>query len=200
MYINYSLLRQLNLSVSFIPILFAANQNRNNDESETLSNEAFTDDLRQLFELGILEQVKAKKKSDTVFNLIRLSTKGKKILEDITTPDVLEEHLKMRDYLISIYLNHEDKERVVGNKKLIAIYISVLQAHLGIDIYRFYYLCEFFLSEHIFTKKLENIFMDRNKIRYGDFKNHIEDSSIFQFYEQREDEVKEYWRTKIKTD
>ena len=47
-------------------------------------------------------------------------------------------------------------------------------------------------------KKLENIFMDRNKIRYGDFKNHIEDSALYQFYEQRKQEVEWYWQQKIK--
>jgi len=200
MYINFSLLRQLNLSVSFIPVLFAANQNRTNDESETLSNEAFSADLKQLYELGLLESVKQKKKSETPYNLIRLSAKGKKILEDITTPEILEEHVKMRDYLISMYLSNEDKERVVGNKKLITQYIAVLQNHLGLDIYRFYYLCEFFLQEHIYTRKLENLFMDRNKVRYGDFKNHVEDSVILQFYEQREEEVRQYWAKKIKTE
>ena len=104
----------------------------------------------------------------------------------------------MRDYLVSMYLSHEDKERVVGNKKLIGVYISVLQKYLGLDIYRFYYLCEYFLSEHIYSKKLENIFMDRNKIRYGEFKNHIEDSPLYQFYEQRKQEVEWYWQQKIK--
>ena len=106
----------------------------------------------------------------------------------------------MCDYLIMMYLNHEDKERVIGNRKLIAIYISVLQAHLGIDIHRLYYLCEFFLSEHVFSKKLENVFMDRNKIRYGDFKQHIHDAPIFQFYEQRKQDVEWYWSQKIKTE
>ena len=42
--------------------------------------------------------------------------------------------------------------------------------------------------------------MDRNKIRYGDFKNHIEDSPLFQFYEQRKEEIEQYWAQKIKTE
>ena len=104
----------------------------------------------------------------------------------------------MRNYLSEMYLNNEDTERVIGNKKLIAIYISILQHHLGLTIHEFYYLCDYFLSVHVFTKKLENIFMDRNMIRYGDFKNHIEDSALYQFWDQKEEEVREYFKQKIK--
>lgn len=196
-YINYKILTSKNLTLHELGVLQLIKQSRIEPLSEVIEFEVKETDIIEKFSnLGYIEWIKGKK-GQPEFELIRATKKGSNVLEDIMTPDVLEEHLKMRDYLISIYLNHEDRERVVGNKELIAIYISVLQAHLGIDIYRFYYLCEFFLSEHIFTKKLENIFMDRNKIRYGDFKNHISDASIFQFYEQREEEVKEYWAKKI---
>lgn len=198
MYINFSLCRELNLSVSFIPILFAANQNRTNDESLTLSNEEFIDDLKQLFQSGILESVKPKKKSDTVYNLIRLSSKGKKVLEDITTPIATQGDLNMRDYLCEMYLNHEDTERKLGNKKSIGIYCTVLRNHLGLTLHQFYYLCEFFLAEFQFTRILEYVFFNKNKYRYGEFKNHIEDSPLFQFYEEREEEIKNYWKSKIK--
>lgn len=198
MYVNFSLLRQLNLSVSFIPILFAANQNRTNDESETLSNKAFSDDLKHLYELGLLESVKQKKKSETPYNLIRLSAKGKKILEDITTPEISQGDSNMKDYLCDMYLNHEDNERKLGNKKSIGIYCAVLRNHLGLTLHEFYYLCEFFLAEFQFTRVLEYIFFNKNKHRYGEFKNHIEDSPLFQFYEERKEEIERYWKLKIK--
>lgn len=198
MYINFSLIRQLNLSVSFIPILFAAQQNRTNDESETLSNQTFSDDLKQLFELGLLETVKQKKKSETIYNLIRLSAKGKKILEDITTPEISQGDSNMRDYLCDMYLNHEDTERKLGNKKSIGIYCAVLRNRLGLTLHEFYYLCEFFLAEFQFTRVLEYVFFNKNKHRYGEFKNHIEDSPLFQFYEERKEEIEQYWKLKIK--
>ncbi len=188
-YINFKILRKYSLTPEHLIQLLAIKQ-----KEVDLIN---TDVLSDFDNLGYTTYVKGKKDA-LKSELVRLSDKGKKLLEDIGTPDVEEEHLKMRDYLIEMYLSHEDKERVVGNKKLIGIYISILQNYLGLDIYRFYYLCEFFLSEHTFTKKLENIFMDRNKIRYGDFKNHIEDSSLYQFYEQRKKDVEWYWAQKIK--
>jgi len=189
MYINFKILKKYNLTPEQLIQLIAIKQKE--------VSEINTDVLNDFDNLGYITYIKGKKDA-LKSELVRLSDKGKKLLEDIGTPDVEEEHLKMRDYLIEMYLSHEDKERVVGNKKLIGIYISILQNYLGLDIYRFYYLCEFFLSEHTFTKKLENIFMDRNKIRYGDFKNHIEDSSLYQFYEQRKKDVEWYWAQKIK--
>lgn len=192
-YINFKILKKYNLTPEQLVLLIAIKQK----EVEYIEKFINTDVLSHFDALGYTTYVNGKKDA-LKSELVRLSEKGKKLLEDIGTPDVEEEHLKMRDYLIEMYLSHEDKERVVGNKKLIGIYISILQNYLGLDIYRFYYLCEFFLSEHTFTKKLENIFMDRNKIRYGDFKNHIEDSSLYQFYEQRKKDVEWYWAQKIK--
>jgi hypothetical protein len=197
-YINTKLLKSRNLSLNEFAVLSLLRQNKFENNVDILETELNTDVLKKFEDLNLIEQVKRKNKAQNELELIRTTKKANEWLDDIGTPNVEEQHLKMRDYLISIYLNHEDTERVVGNKKLIAIYISILQAHLGINIYQFYYLCEFFLSEHVFTKKLENIFMDRNKIRYGDFKNHIEDSSLFQFYEQRKQEVENYWEQKIK--
>ena len=192
MYINFNLLHSKGLQPEDIYFLVGIKQ-----VDKSVLDKLTGDIFNRFNELSLLTSIKGKKGDNPAYN-IRLSANGKKLLEDIETPEVTEQHLKMRDYLIDIYLSHEDKERVVGNKKLIAIYISVLQNYLDLDIYRFYYLCEFFLSEHIFTKKLENIFMDRNKIRYGEFKNHIEDSSLFQFYEQRKKDVEYYWAQKIK--
>ena len=196
MYINTNIVKHYNLNLQQVALLQILHQAKNEDVSEWL--ESYNGDLDVLHYKGFLSEVKAKNKQESVYKRLRLSKKGREVLDAIETPEVTEQHLKMRDYLIEMYLNNEDKERVVGNKKLVGMYISVLQNYLGLDIYRFYYLCEFFLSEHIFTKKLENIFMDRNKIRYGDFKNHIEDSALYQFYEQRKQEVEWYWQQKIK--
>ena len=192
MYINFPLFEKSGLQPEDIYFLAGIKQTER-EVIDKLTGDIFN----RLEALKLLTSIKGKKGDNPMYN-IRLSPLGKKLLEDIETPEVTEQHLKMRDYLIEMYLSHEDKERVIGNKKLIGIYISVLQNYLGLDIYRFYYLCEFFLSEHIFTKKLENIFMDRNKIRYGEFKNHIEDSALYNFYEQRKSDVEYYWAEKIK--
>lgn len=193
MYLNLKLFKQYNLKPQDLYYLLIIKQ-VDLEEMKQIPDDVFG----RFDDLNLLKEVKRKNRSQSVLELVRLSKRGIELIDNLSTPNVLEEHLRMRDYLISLYLNHEDTERVVGNKKLIANYIAVLQNHLSIDIYRFYYLCEFFLSEHFFTKKLENVFMDRNKIRYGEFKNHIEDSPLFQFYEQRKKDIEHYWQQKIK--
>lgn len=155
------------------------------------------DTLQRFIDNNLIMYIKGTNKEEERLK-IRLNVNGKKLFDSLETPEVLEEHIRMSEYLIKMYLAHEDEERVVGNKKLIVQYIAVLQSHLNIDIYKLYYLFEFFLAEHIYTRKLENIFMDRNKNRYGEFKNWVADSPIFQFYEQRKQEVEQYWAKKIK--
>lgn len=194
MYINFSLFEKSGLQNSDLVFLAAIKQ----IETEFLLKNLTEDDYNRFKTLSLVKHIKVKKKDEHPYVSLRLDKRGTDLLDNLSTPNVTEEHLKMRDYLIQMYLSHEDTERVVGNKKLIGIYIAVLQNYLAIDIYRFYYLCEYFLSEHVFTKKLENIFMDRNKIRYGEFKNHIEDSALYQFYEQRKSDVEWYWKQKIK--
>jgi len=194
-YINVNLLKSRNLSLLDLQVLQLAKQMRIEDVSDVLRE--YSKKVESLVYLEYLESIKGKK-SDGEFQKIRITKLGAETLDLISTPLILEEHVKMRDYLIEMYTSHEDKERVIGNKKLIGQYISILQNYLSLDIYRFYYLCEFFLQEHIYTRKLENIFMDRNKIRFGDFKNNIEDSPLFQFYEQRKQDIEMYWIQKIK--
>lgn len=157
------------------------------------------DTLQRFSDNNLIMWIKGKPKEEQRLK-IRLSEVGKKLLENLETPDVTEGDIKMAEYLFQIYLSHEDTERVLGNKKAITKYVAVLRNYLDLSLYEFYYLCEFFLSEHVFTKKLENIFMDKNKIRYGDFKHNIDSSILFQFYEQRKQDIESYWTQKIKTD
>lgn len=196
MYINLNILSSRNISLEESNIIQLAKQAKLEDVSAVLSQYSSVVDV--LLEKGFIETIKGKKQ-DTYFQKIRASKKGNELLEAVSIPDVTEEQIRMRDYLTEMYLNHEDEERTIGNKKSIAMYISILQHHLGIDIYRFYFLCEYFLAEYPFTKKLENIFWDKNKNRYKEFKNNVEEATIFQFYEQNKANIENYWAQKIKT-
>ncbi len=200
MYLNFKLIRELDLSVSFLPILFAANQNRINDESETLADELFTDDIKTLFEKDLLTTIKAKKKSDKPESLIRLSEQGKKLLEDITTPEISSGDIQMFEYLSQMYLSHDDTERTIGNSKKTKMYCAIMRNRLGMTLHEFFWFCDLFLKEYPFTKVLEYLFFNSNKNRYGKFENNIEDSPIYQFWEQKEQEIRNYWQAKIKTD
>jgi len=199
MYINYEIMTAKLLSLNDLGVLTLIKQNRIADLSKEIEFEVQGSQiLEKLSNIGYIESVKAKNKSQTQFHLLRTSKKGNEVLDAIETPDITDGDLKMAEYLFQMYLNHEDEERVLGNKKAITKYISILRNHLAFSLHQFYYLCEYFLAEYPFTKKLENIFMDKNKIRYGDFKHNLSDSVLLQFYEQKEKEIEYYFTQKIK--
>lgn len=197
-YINYEIMTSKLLTLYELGVLQLIKQNRIEDLSNEISfSVQGTEVIEKFSNMGYIESIKGKK-GQSGFQLIRATKKGTEALEDIGTPEVTEGDLKMRDYLITMYLDHEDGERVIGNKKLIGVYISIMTKHLNLNLHEFYYLCELFLENHKFTKKLENIFFDKNKNRYKEFKNNVEESPLFQFYDLRKDEVEYYWKIKLK--
>ena len=197
MYLNFKLLNSRQLTPLDFSFLLAVKGNKTEDNSGVIEY-YFKDVLDKFRETNLITFIKPKNKSQNYYNTVRLTTLGNEWIDDLTTPEVTEGDIKMRNYLCEMYLNNEDTERVIGNKKLISIYISILRQHLGLDLHEFYYLCDYFLSIHIYTKKLENIFLDKNKNRYGNFKSNIEDSSLYQFWEQHEQEIRQYFKQKIK--
>lgn len=155
-------------------------------------------DIQRYDSAGLITYVNKKKKSQDDLEVLRLSDLGKEILEQLETPEVTEGDIQMRDYLIQMYLNNEDEERVVGNKKKISMYIAVMRGKLGLTLHQFYYLCDLFLKNHTFTKNLEYVFFNSNKNRYGKFKDNMEDSALYQFYDTRKKDIELYWQEKIK--
>lgn len=198
MYINYKLLAAKNLETRVITDLLMIRQNKTEDLAEYIQSQINIDILNDYTAKGYITSIKPKKKSDTAYNLVRLSEKGEELLQMITIPQVTEGDIQMMDYLIKMYLNHEDTERTVGNKKKIAKYIAILRNHLNLNLHQFYYLCEYFLAEYPYTKLLEYIFFNSNKNRYGKFENSIEDSSLYQFYDTKKREVEWYWSQRMK--
>lgn len=198
MYINYEILTSKLLSLHDLTILQLIKQNKIEPLSEVIKFEvANTNIIEKFSNIGYIEFIKGKK-GQSEFELIRTTKKANEILEDIGTPEITEGDLQMRDYLIKMYLNNEDTERSIGNKKKIAMYISIMRNELNLTLHQFFYLCEYFLAEYPFTKVLEYIFFNSNKNRYGKFQNNLEDSSLFQFYDTKKLEVENYWKLKIK--
>lgn len=197
-YINYEIMTSKQLSLGELGVLQLIKQSKIEDLSQQIEFEVQgTNILEKWLNIGYIEEIKGKK-DQTLYQKLRTTKLANEILEDIETPDVTEGDLKMRDYLIEMYLNHEDTERSVGNKKKISIYISIMRQRLGLTLHEFFYLCEYFLAEYPYTKLLEYIFFNSNKNRYGKFQNNMEDSSLYQFYDSRKEEIQNYWNSKIK--
>jgi hypothetical protein len=97
-------------------------------------------------------------------------------------PDVEEGDERMANYLIDMYLGKADG-RSIGNKKNVIKFTAQFRKMLSLSLYEMYWLCDLFISETKYTLVLEKIFFDSNKHRYGEFKNHLEDSKLYQFFE-----------------
>lgn len=198
MYINYEILTSKNLTLYELGVLQLVKQNRIENLSSEIEFEVTGTDIIQKFIMsGYVEEIKGKAK-ETLYQKLRTTKKGNEVLEDIDIPNVSEGDIKMRDYLIDMYLNNEDTERTVGNKKKIVVYISIMRAELNLSLHQFFYLCEYFLAEYPFTKILEYLFFNSNKNRYGKFQNNLQDSPLYQFYDTKTQEVERYWAQKIK--
>ena len=207
MYINFSLLNSRQLTPNEFMFLLAVKTNKTEDNSAVIEYH-FKEVLEKFKDTNLITFTKPKNKSENDYNTVRLSSVGLEWVDDITTPEVSEGDLKMRDYLCDIYLYDtntqtgekilKDKDRTIGNKKSVGLYISILRQHLGLTLYEFYYFCDYFLSIYIYTKRLEYIFFNKKENQYGKFKNCIEDSPLYQFWEQNEQEVRQYFKQKIK--
>lgn len=198
MYINFEYLKQKGLTVSDVTILQIIKQLKIEPELEEDLAIVLTDDfMEKAFERDYITTIKGKKK-DSELSKLRLTSKGNKILDNIETPKVTEGDLKMYEHLCNFYLSHEDEERVLGNQKKTKMYCAIFRNRLSLSLHEMYWLCWLFVQRYEYTKKLENIFFDSNKIRYGKFENHFEDSPLYQFYEENKQEVNYLWKQKIK--
>ena len=162
-YINFEILTNRLLTLHELGVLQLIKQNKIEDlsqEIEFLIKD--TNLIEKLSNIGYIEFVKPKK-GQTQYHCIRTTKKANEILDDIGTPAVSDGDLKMRDYMIEMYLNNEDTERTIGNKKKIAIYISLMRNKLNLTLHEFFSLCEYFLAEYPYTKVLEHIFFNSNK-------------------------------------
>lgn len=196
-YINYNLLFDSGLSPTDYHIMVAAKQAQIEDMSgvlTTLQDDASTR-IENLHEKGYIKFIKGTKK-DSDMQRIRIDKKGSDLLEDLCIPAVEESDIKLYDYIVSMYFSGDNEDRVIGNKKKVKIFITQMRHYLGMSLHQFFYFFELFISEWQWTIKLENLFMDANKVRYGSFINNIEDSPLLQWYQQNQQKVEKYWERK----
>jgi hypothetical protein len=154
-------------------------------------------ELDELIKKDYLKIIKGKKGQELP-ERIRLGKAGTKYLSSLSDPEVEDNDIKMFEYLTKIYLEHEDEERHIGNKKKVLEYCAEFRQLLNLDVYQMYWLCWFFLQEHTFTKKLEYIFLRYKKGEpYRLFRNSLHDSDLYQFYDTRKKEVEQLWSKKI---
>src|SRR5690606_28149104 len=104
MYLNIDLIKSKNFTLPEIFCMQLLKQNKYENREEELAM-YFTDDIFEKFEKqGIITKVKKKRKSDSDFSIIRLTSKGLKLLDDFYTAEADEDNLKIYDWIESIYI------------------------------------------------------------------------------------------------
>lgn len=146
MYINFNIYKKHNLTPEHLIQLLAIKQKE--------VSEINTNVLSEFDSLGYTTYIKGKK--DALKNeLVRLSAKGKKLLEDIETPDVEEEDRTVFEWLKNYYLK-ADKE--IGNGAKTLRHIRDFRIKSGIEKNNLIKLVLDFLAENEErSKKLEYI-------------------------------------------
>ena len=171
------------------------------EENEKYIASYITDEMLDKFKKeGLISTVKKKIKSDSHFSFLRTTKKANDLIDNCETPEITQGDVDMFNYLTNMYLTHEDEERTIGNKKKTKIYCAVFRNRMNLSLHQMYWLCWFFLQEYTYTKKLQNVFFDENKHRYGKFGSHFEDSPLYQFLDERRKEVEQIWAKNIKNE
>ena len=207
-YINTKILKQHNLNLQQVALLQILHQNKTEDVSELL--ESYNGDLDVLNEKGLLSEVKARNKQESVYKRLRLSKKGSELLDYINTPDITEGDIKMYEYLVDNYIYIIDKntgektvrdvDRKIGNRKNVLRYCAEFRQIVGLSLKEMYWLCMLFIDNTTYTKVLEYIFMRKKDNPYGKFKNNLDNSALYQFWLDNNEGILEYFKKVIKED
>jgi hypothetical protein len=197
MYINVDTIKEVGLEVNDIMTLQLIFQNKNSNMENAIAM-SITDDLLELLESRLLVKYINGTKKQSQFEKIRLTNEGTKILKASQVEGASKGDCDMADYLSDIYLDHEDKERSVGNRKKIAQYCCIFRNETQLSLHQMYWVCWLFLQEHKYTKVLEYIFFKGNDHRYSKFEDHLADSPLYKFFLDNPKDIANIWKLRLK--
>src|SRR5690606_12369435 len=144
----------------------------------------FTDDIFEKFEKqGIITKVKKKRKSDSDFSILRLTSKGSKLLLEFTeTYLVEEEDIIIFEWLKKLYLR---LGKEIGSETKCKNLISWFRRESGIHKNELIILCKEFVSDEErieYSKVLQYVFWRGENHFQTNPK--LEDSKLWLYYEK----------------
>ena len=184
MYINFSLLNSRQLTPNEFMFLLAAKTNKTEDNSATIEYH-FKDVLEKFKNTNLITFTKPKNKSENDYNTVRLSSVGNEWVDDLTTAGIIEDDIKLFNWLESVYKSM-DKE--AGNKRKCKNFIAQFRANSGICRNHLAFLCQTFINDEKeieFSQKLEFLFFKGANLFSTKFD--IYQSRLFQYYEKKKD-------------
>ena len=196
MYLNYKLLISRQLTPLDFSFLLAVKANKIEDNSGVIEF-YFKDVLEKFRETNIITFVKPKNKAENDYNTVRLTTVGNDWLDDLTTTEIIEDDIKLFNWLEGVYKSM-DKE--AGNKRKCKNFIAQFRVNSGISRNHLAFLCQTFINDEKeieFSQKLEFLFFKGANLFSTKFD--IYQSRLFQYYEKRKDFFQQEF-LKIKND
>ena len=182
MYINYEIMTSKKLSLHDFGVLNLIKQNRIESLSEEIKFEVLETTIVERFSnLGYIELIKGSSK-DNLYQKIRTTKKGNETLEDIGTPEVNTDDLKLYDWLEKVYLS---LGKQVGNKRKCKNFIAQFRVNSGIFRNELAFLCQTFINDEKeieFSQKLEFLFFKGANLFSVKFD--IYQSRLFQYFEK----------------
>lgn len=180
MYINFVIAKNRGLSPTDVANLQLISQNKTEDLEEIITDNIQLSVLNWYQELEYVTLVRAKNKSDSIQNRIRLSPKGNDLLEDLQVPQINDDDLQLYNWLEKTY-QKEGKE--LGNRKKTKLYIALFRVNSGIDRNKLALLCKAFMndsSQFEWSNKLEFLFFKPGNVFSVKFD--LEQSKLYQYY------------------
>lgn len=184
MYINYKLLNSRQLEPLDFMFLLAVKSNKTEDNSAVIGH-YFKDVLEKFRNTNLITFVKPKNKSQTDCNTVRLTTVGNDWVDDLTTTEIIEDDIKLFNWLEGVYKSM-DKE--AGNKRKCKNFIAQFRVNSGISKNHLAFLCKTFINDEKeieFSQKLEFLFFKGANLFSTKFD--IYQSRLFQYYEKRKE-------------
>lgn len=180
MYINFVIAKNRGLSPTDVANLQLISQNKTEDLEEIITDNIQLSVLNWYQELEYVTLVRAKNKSDSIQNRIRLSPKGNDLLEDLQVPQINDDDLQLYNWLEKTY-QKEGKE--LGNRKKTKLYIALFRVNSGIDRNKLALLCKAFMNDSgqfEWSNKLEFLFFKPGNVFSVKFD--LEQSKLYQYY------------------
>ena len=178
MFINTNIVKHHNLNLQQVALLQILHQAKNEDVSEWL--ESYNGDLDVLHYKGFLSEVKAKNKQESVYKRLRLSKKGREVLDAIETPEVTEDSLRIFEWIKQIYIS---AGKDLGNQKKTKMFIAQFSAESGIQRNALAFLIQSFIndeSQFEWSKTLQYLFFRGDSV--FNIKFDLHSSRLYQYY------------------
>ena len=149
--------------------------------------------LEWLIQNDYIEFIKGGKK-DSIYCKVRATKKGSQLLENIETPEITDDDLKLFDWLCDVY---KSEEKMIGNKKKTKMYIAQFRVQSGIERNELANLLEVFIHDEENMKYnhiLENSLY--KSVNVYNTKFELDQSRVWQYYNKHKEAIDNKFKTR----